>query len=156
MRNWTGSYPVAESTGSKVIGKVGLAPLPTFAGQPYPGQGALGGWEMLINPNSKHLSADKTFITWLAGPKGQTIIARAGLLPTNTDVREHPPISSPVFKAYAGAGVFARPTRFGHYNEISNAIYTNVNAALAGEESVSAALATIQKRMDNIAKNKGL
>ena len=34
LRNWDYAYGVSNSKGSDVIGKVGVVPLPTFAGQP--------------------------------------------------------------------------------------------------------------------------
>ena len=38
--------------GLPTVGKVGVAPLPTFAGQSYPGYSTIGGWNLYINPHS--------------------------------------------------------------------------------------------------------
>ena len=37
LRNWDYAYADSQAPGSSTIGKVGVAPLPTFAGQSSPG-----------------------------------------------------------------------------------------------------------------------
>ena len=76
LRNWDYAYSTAQGTGTKVIGKVGVAPLPTFAGEPYPGYSNIGGWNLYINPHSKNVTADLDFINFITGTQAQTIEAR--------------------------------------------------------------------------------
>ena len=76
MRNWDYAYGVSNSKGSDVIGKVGVVPLPTFAGQPQPGYSNIGGWNLYINPHSKNLTADLNFIKCMSGTQAQTIEAK--------------------------------------------------------------------------------
>ena len=67
LRNWDYAYADAQTpASSKVVGKVGVAPLPTFAGQAYPGYSNIGGWNMYINPHSKSVPADLAFIKFMA------------------------------------------------------------------------------------------
>ena len=76
LRNWDYAWSTAQSTGSKVIGKTGVAPLPTFAGHPYPGYSNIGGWNLYINPHSKNITADLNFIKFITGTVAQTINRR--------------------------------------------------------------------------------
>ncbi len=72
-----------------------MAPLPTFAGQAYPGYSNIGGWNMYINPHSTHIAADVTFIQWLSGTTAQDILSKQyGFISTVTAVRSNSPRSS--------------------------------------------------------------
>ena len=63
--------------------------MPAFAGQPTPGYSNIGGWNMYINPHSKNVAADLTFIKFLASPTAQTILAAEYCeIPTTTAVRD--------------------------------------------------------------------
>ncbi len=53
LRNWDYAYAASQASGSKVIGKVGVAPMPTFAGKTAPGYSNIGGWNLYINPHSQ-------------------------------------------------------------------------------------------------------
>ena len=68
----TTAYAVADPGHPQLIGKVGVEPMPAFAGQPTPGYSNIGGWNMYINPHSKNLAADLTFIKFLASDEAQT------------------------------------------------------------------------------------
>ena len=73
LRNWDYAYSAAttpSSGGKLTASQVGVEPLPTFAGQAYPGYSNIGGWNMYINPHSKNLAADLTFIKWLSSSRG--------------------------------------------------------------------------------------
>ena len=64
LRNWDYAYSTATTpaTGSLKTSQVGVEPMPAFAGQPTPGYSNIGGWNMYINPHSKNIGADLTFI----------------------------------------------------------------------------------------------
>ncbi len=72
LRNWDYAYSYATTPATSKLTKsqVGVAPLPTFQGQSYPGYSNIGGWNMYINPHSKHIGLDLTFIKWLASTAG--------------------------------------------------------------------------------------
>ena len=69
--------------------------MPAFAGQPTPGYSNIGGWNMYINPHSKNINLDLTFIKYLASPEAQTILAtKYSEIPTTTVVRNSPQVKS--------------------------------------------------------------
>jgi multiple sugar transport system substrate-binding protein len=150
MRNWDYAYASANTPAtSKVVGKVGVEPMPTFAGQPTPGYSNIGGWNMYINPHSKNIAADLTFIKWLASPQAQTILATEfSEIPTTTAVRNSPAVIAlnPVLAIVGKTKLVPRPAGTPNYPALSTAIYTNVNAALSGSASPSAALSAAQSQ----------
>jgi multiple sugar transport system substrate-binding protein len=150
LRNWDYAYSVASTPAtSKIVGKVGVAPLPTFAGQAYPGYSNIGGWNMYINPHSKNLQLDLTFIKWLASPAAQTILAtKYSEIPTTTAVRDSSAVKAenPVLAIVGETKLIPRPAGTPNYPALSTAIYTNVNAALAGSKSAAAAMAAAQSQ----------
>ena len=147
LRNWDYAYADSQAAGSATVGKVGVAPLPTFAGQSYPGYSNIGGWNMYINPHSKNVNADLTFIKFMASTQAQTDLATyASSIPTVQSVRTSPAIiaKSPVLATVPKTRLVPRPAGTPNYPQLSTAIYTNVNSALAGSTSPSAALSAAQ------------
>jgi multiple sugar transport system substrate-binding protein len=143
LRNWDYAYSTSQSSGSKVIGKVGVAPLPTFAGEPYPGTSNIGGWNLYINPHSKNKAADLTFIKWMTGTTAQHILATDfSEIPTNEAVRTSPSVIkvNPVLAVVPHTRLIPRPAGTPVYPQVSQAIYQNVSATLAGQESPAAAI----------------
>jgi multiple sugar transport system substrate-binding protein len=144
LRNWDYAYSYANTPAtSKVVGKVGVAPLPTFAGQAYPGYSNIGGWNMYINPHSKNIGLDLTFIKWLASPAAQDILAEQySEIPTVESVRTSAAViaKSPVLAVVPKTKLVPRPAGTPNYPQVSTAIYTNLNAVLAGSSSTSSAL----------------
>ncbi len=145
MRNWDYGYSTANSTGSKVIGKVGVAPLPSFKGGA--GYSNIGGWNMYINPHSKNIAADLTFIKWLTGKQGQLIESTGHFseIPTLSAVRNMAKVKNgnAVLKIVPKTKLVPRPAQTPKYASVSQAIYQNVSAALAGTKSVSAAVSSM-------------
>jgi multiple sugar transport system substrate-binding protein len=150
LRNWDYAYAdsITPSDGGKLTAsQVGVAPLPTFAGQTAPGYSNIGGWNMYINPHSKHIGADLTFIQWLSGTTAQDILSeKYGFISTVTAVRSSSAViaSNPVFAVVPNTKLVPRPAGTPEYPQLSTAIYQNVNAALAGSASPSAAVAAMQ------------
>jgi len=123
--------------------------MPAFAGQPTPGYSNIGGWNMYINPHSKNVAADLTFIKFLASPTAQTILAADyGEIPTTLAVRDAATTAAlnPVLAIVGKTKLVPRPAGTPNYPALSTAIYTNVNAALAGSTSPSAAMAAAQSQ----------
>src|SRR3984957_6057556 len=143
LRNWDYAYSAATTAASQV----GVAPLPTFAGQSYPGYSNIGGWNMYVNPHSAHIAADLTFIQWLSSPAAQDILSeRYGLISTVTAARADPKVigSNPVFAVVPKTRLTPRPAGTPEYPALSTAIYQNVNGALAGSNSPSGAASAMQ------------
>jgi multiple sugar transport system substrate-binding protein len=150
LRNWDYAYASANTPAtSSVVGKVGVEPMPAFAGQPTPGYSNIGGWNMYINPHSKNIAADLTFIKFLSGTQAQTILATEfSEIPTVESVRTSPAVVAlnPVLAIVGKTKLVPRPAGTPNYPALSTAIYTNVNAALAGSTSPSAALSAAQSQ----------
>ena len=150
LRNWDYAYSVSQTKGSSsVIGKVGVAPLPTFQGHAYPGYSNIGGWNLYINPHSKNIAADLTFIKFLASDQAQLVLAKvSSSIPTTTSVRSNPTViaESPTLATVPKTKLVPRPAGTPNYPQLSTAIYTNVNAALAGSTSPSAAMSSAQSQ----------
>jgi multiple sugar transport system substrate-binding protein len=150
LRNWDYAYSAAttaSSGGKLTASQVGVAPLPTFAGQSYPGYSNIGGWNLYINPHSSHIAADLTFIQWMSSPAAQDILSeRYGFISTVTAVRSNPTVigSNPVFAVVPKTKLVPRPAGTPEYPALSTAIYENVNGALAGSASPSSAASAAQ------------
>ncbi len=151
LRNWDYAYSAATtpSSGGKLkASQVGVEPMPTFQGQPTPGYSNIGGWNMYINPHSKNVAADLTFIKWLSGPAAQDILSkRYGFISTvhgradgsrrsSARTRCSPSCRRPSWSRGPRARLTTRrcPPRFTQ----------NVNGALAGSASPSAAVSSMQ------------
>ncbi len=151
LRNWDYAYSNATTpaTGKLTTSQVGVEPMPAFAGQPTPGYSNIGGWNMYINPHSKNINLDLTFIKYLASPEAQTILAtKYSEIPTTTVVRNSPQVKSvnPVLAIITKTKLVPRPAGTPNYPALSTAIYTNVNAALAGSATPAAAMSAAQSQ----------
>lgn len=138
MRGWDSAYANATSSASSLTAaQVGVELPPTFAGNPGHGWSTLGGWGLFVNPHSKNQRAALTFVTWLAGPQAQRIIATEfSQIPANASIRNDPEVfvRNPVLRAAAGARVVARPATT-RYPVITTAISSNIHDALPSQGS---------------------
>ena len=151
LRNWdyAYSYATTPATSKLTTSQVGVAPLPTFQGMSYPGYSNIGGWNMYINPHSKHIGVDLTFIKWLSSQQAQDILAvKYSEIPTVESVRTSAAVvaANPVLAIVGKTRLVPRPAGTPNYPALSTAIYTNVNAILAGSVSPSAGLANAQSQ----------
>ena len=152
LRNWDYAYADSQAPGSPTIGKVGVAPLPTFAGQSSPGYSTIGGWNLYINPHSQNIAADLKFIQFMASPTAQDILSEQySEIPTVQSVRTSPAVlaKNPVLATVPKTRLVPRPAGTPNYPALSTAIYTNINAALAGSTSPSAAMAAAQSQANS-------
>lgn len=160
LRNWTYAYADSNSpAASKVAGQVGIANLPSFAGRPTPGYSVTGGWNLYVNPHSKHLAADLVFMKWLASPQAQKIIAvQGGEIPTVASVLNDPSVqaANPAFPVAAANKLVSRPSQVAAYSQVSQGVFSNINAALSGSSSPAAALAAADKAVGAAVSGNGL
>jgi multiple sugar transport system substrate-binding protein len=140
MRNWTYAY-AADNTGS-MKGKIGVAVLPTFQGAQA--ANILGGHNTVISAYSANPGLALKFADFYASPAFQKELllkySQASVIPdvySMPDVKAAVPYAAELLKALQQA--HARPVS-PVYPQISQAIYTNVNDALAGRVSPQAAL----------------
>jgi multiple sugar transport system substrate-binding protein len=158
LRNWDYAYSTSQATGSKVIGDVGVAPLPTFSGS-GPGYSNIGGWNLYINPHSKNIPADITFIKYMTGTAAQTVLAtQFSEIPTNESVRSSAKVIAvnPVLATVPKTKLVARPAQTPEYPKVSQAIYENVNEALAGSKSPTAAIQAASSAINTALSGSGL
>jgi len=155
LRNWDYAYSNSQTPGqTKVLGKVGVVPLPTFAGKGGTGYATIGGWDMYINPHSKHMAADLSFINFITGYQAEYVMAsKYSMIPTNGKVQNDPKVKAlnPVLAIVSKTHLIGRPSQTPYYAKVSQAIYSNINAALAGQTSVAQAL----KNANNQLKTAG-
>ncbi|RFB76504.1 ABC transporter substrate-binding protein [Methylovirgula sp. 4M-Z18] len=93
LRNWSYVHPISQDAKtSSVVGKVGVAPLPHFAG----GKSAacLGGYQYGVNASTKKRDAAIEFLKWLSQPSTQLHFAtELGLAPTRPEVFDSPELA---------------------------------------------------------------
>ena len=152
LRNWDYAYADSQAPGTPTVGKVGVAPLPTFAGQSYPGYSNIGGWNLYINPHSTNIAADLKFIQFMASTTAQDILSEQySEIPTVQSVRTSPAVlaKNPVLATVPKTRLIPRPAGTPNYPQLSTAMYTNVNAALADSTSPSAAMSAAQSQANS-------
>jgi trehalose/maltose transport system substrate-binding protein len=142
MRNWTYAYAADNKAPSKVIGKYKVEPLPSFEGGGK--AGILGGHNSVISVYTKNPGLALKFSDFFASTpvqKEQLLkYSLAAVLPSVynlADVKKAIPYAPELLQALSQAK--ARPVS-PVYPQISEAIYTNVNNALAGRESPQSAI----------------
>lgn len=152
LRNWDYAYGQSQASGSKVVGKVGVSPMPTFQGQSTPGYSNIGGWNLYVNPHSKNIAADLTFIKWMTSDVAQTTLAtKFSEIPTNASVRGSAQVKdkNPVLAIVSQTKLVPRPAQTPDYPQVSKAIYTAVNGVLSGSAPPKQAIATASKQIDS-------
>jgi multiple sugar transport system substrate-binding protein len=142
MRNWTYAYAADNKAPSKVAGKYKVAPLPSFEGGGK--AGILGGHNSVISVYTKNPGLALKFADFYASQQFQKIAllkySQAAIIPatyTDPDVKKAVPYAAELLQALSQAK--ARPVS-PVYPQISQAIYKNVNNALAGRATPQAAL----------------
>lgn len=71
-----------QATSEEAVGKLAE----TAEAVPFPGPSIVGGENMVILKGTKHREAAWTFLKWMAGVPAQTLLFKAGLIPTNSEV----------------------------------------------------------------------
>ena len=91
-RNWPYAWQIANDTRqSKIAGKVGMMPLPSFPGNK--GAAALGGWQLAISRFSSKTELAWRFASFMTSPAMQKRIAlQTGRAPTRAALYEDPEV----------------------------------------------------------------
>jgi multiple sugar transport system substrate-binding protein len=149
MRNWPYAYALGEAEGSEVKGKFDVAPFPAFADGGT--AGILGGHNQVISVYSENPGGALKWIDYVTGKENQKAqMLTASQSSTLTATYDDPEVQ----KKYAFAEQLrdaisqakARPVS-PVYPQISQAIYKNVNEALAGRVSPEDALKNAKTQM---------
>jgi multiple sugar transport system substrate-binding protein len=149
MRNWPYAFALNEKA-PKVKGKFKVAPLPTFEG----GKAAsiLGGHNSVISVYSKNPGGALAMVDFIHSKEIQVLYAsKYSLAPTTSTAYDDPAVKKALpFAAELKQAVEqarARPVS-PVYPQISQAIYKNVNAALAGQTSAENAMKQAQSDIE--------
>jgi len=139
---------------SAVKGKIGVAVLPHSKG----GKSAtcIGGWQLAVSAFSKNKAEAVKFVRFLSSPEVSKMQAiMASHLPVFTEVYKDPEVlkANPWFQFAAPivATAKSRPVT-PRYQEVSDAIRSNMNAYLSGTKTTEVALADMEKRLGPIYK----
>lgn len=114
---------------------------------------------MYINPHSQHMAQDLTFINFMTGQYAQNLMAtKFSMIPTNGVVQSDPKVKAlnPVLAIVSQTHLVARPSQSPYYARVSQAIYSNINAALAGQTSVSQALSNANSQLKSASSSSSL
>lgn len=145
-RNWTYQYVLGQD--SVVAGKFDIIPLPPFEGGSK--GGVLGGVNLAISTFSDNKSAALRFIDFATSAESAVGLAIVGTPPCIASAYDDPRVQEalPFWEVlYAGIEQGGSRPVSPVYPQISQAIYRNVNAALAGTVSPADALATAQEQI---------
>jgi multiple sugar transport system substrate-binding protein len=152
MRNWPYAYALDKK--SSIGKKFAVAPLPGLNGKP--GSGVIGGYNLGINAFSKNPSAALEFANYITGEKPQALFAAKAALPpvltatySDAQVKAALPFAGKLLTAVQQAK--ARPVS-PVYQQISEAIYSNVYSALQGSSSPKAAVGKMQTQINSALK----
>ena len=140
---------VENDADSAVKGKVGVIPLPGFTSD-KPAT-CIGGWQLAVSAFSKSKPEAAKLVQWLSSPEVSKMQALlASHLPVFPEVYTDPEVlkANPWFKDALPVieTARARPVT-PRYNEVSEAIRSNMNAFLAGTKTQDAALADMKTKL---------
>lgn len=154
-RGWIGDYKIANSEGSKIVGKVGITPHPAAPG--HKGQSVLGTWNLAIPRFSKHPKEAAEFVKFMTAEdsmkvkylNGGNIPARKAVF-DDAEVRQAYPYIDELKPVFEQAR--PRPVR-PDYGQISaEAIQPNLTAALTQQKPVEVAIKDMASKAREIAK----
>jgi multiple sugar transport system substrate-binding protein len=144
MRNWPYAYALGNLKGSQTKGKFKVAPFPTFEGGGK--AGILGGHNLVVSAYSKNPKGAVTLVDFLTSKQIEVQdAAKYSLAPVLNSAYDDPAVKKALpFAAELKQAVTQAKSRpvSPVYPQISQAIYQNVNKALAGQMTPQDALKT--------------
>ena len=155
---WPGEINTAVlGEGTTVTGKVGFQPIPK--GPSGNGVGMMGNWMLGIPTGSKNQQAAADFIKWMLQADTQKTYAQNGGIPSRTSVLKDPSLqaANPYFSVLADA-LQAPPNwrpRTDQWNAVETIIGTELNKALAGQESAQDVVTNASKQIRTLMKQAG-
>lgn len=149
LRNWPYVYAIGQAENSKIRNKFEVAPYPPFEGGKT--AGILGGLNLVISAYASNPGGALKFIDFATNEESMNRAASQFALPPalassyeDPEVQEALPFASELKQAVEQAA--PRPVT-PVYSQVSQAIYENVNAALAGQVSPQEALQNAERDM---------
>jgi multiple sugar transport system substrate-binding protein len=159
MRNWPYAVPLLQEEGSRVRGRVGIAPVP--GARPGMSAAALGGAQLAINAHSRRPGAAYRLIAYLTHP--ERMLERAavtGQLPPRTalydDPRlaEHLPADPVTIREIIQAAVPRPPSPV--WTQLSETLQIHLHRALAGQVDTGDALAAATRELERVLAETGV
>ncbi len=158
MRNWPYAWNIFNRPGSKVRGKVGVAPLPSFGDNQS--ASTLGGWQLGINRFSRHPEEAGRFIRFLTSYETQKQMAlTVGYKPTRRSLYRDEELrrAQPFFASLYDIFERARPRPVTpYYMMISQIIQPEFSAAISGIKDPMEALRSIDTQAGHILEVEAL
>jgi len=155
---WPGEINTAVlGEGTTVTGKVGFEPIPK--GPSGNGVGMMGNWMLGIPKASKNQQAAADFIKWMLQADTQKTYAQNGGIPSRTSVLKDASLqaANPYFSVLADA-LQAPPNwrpRTDQWNAVETIMGTELNKALAGQESAQDVVTNASKQIRALMKQAG-
>jgi len=151
MRNWPYAYALGADPKSAVSGKFDVTVLPK-GGDNGKNAACLGGWQLMISAYSKVPDASADLVRYLSSAEIQKKRAMAfSILPTLPALYSDPDVlaKNPFFKIMLDVfnNAVARPSTVtgADYNQVSTALFQNVNKVLTGAESGKDAVVQVEQ-----------
>lgn len=119
----------------------------------------MGNWLLVIPKGSPNAKASADFIRWLISPNTQKAYVEAGGIPSRTSILKDPAMAQkhvyfPALADSLASGPNWRP-RTDQWNAVETSIGTNLNAALAGQQTAEQAMQKACSEIDAIMKKAG-
>jgi trehalose/maltose transport system substrate-binding protein len=158
MRNWPYAWPLVNSQGSPIKGKVGVTQLPK-GGESGKHTGALGGWQLAVSKYSGVKDQAIDLVKYLTSEQEQKRRAiKGGYNPTyralykDKEVLAASPFFGSLYDTFVNA--IARPSRVTgtKYNQVSNAFWNAVHSTLAGEGNAQTNLSQLARTLDRLSR----
>jgi len=150
MRNWPYAYALAQRPRSRITGEFDIAPYPPFEGGGR--AGVLGGHNLVISAFSANPGGAVRLIQYLTSPEAMERDAvEYSLAPALAQTYEDPDVAEalPFARELEQAVEQARSRPVTPvYPQVSQAIYENVNAALAGQKAPADALRDADREIE--------
>ncbi|KQR73046.1 ABC transporter substrate-binding protein [Rhizobium sp. Leaf341] len=159
-RNWPYVWGTSQTTGSAVIDKVGMMPLPVGkAGEKS--SGCLGPMYYGVSKFSTKPDVAASFVDFVTGPEMQKMRAvdaafnpSITALYTDADVLKKIPFLKDNQQAFADSAV--RPSGYTgtSYNRVSQAFYRSVHDMLSGSKEVESGLKDLAARLEKLKESR--
>jgi trehalose/maltose transport system substrate-binding protein len=159
MRNWPYAFALGQAD-PKLKDKFDVEPLPKGDGDNARNADTLGGWQLMVNKNSKNQDAAIEFVKYLTSTEVQKSHSiEFANLPTRPNLYDDPDTlkANPYYaslKPVFSGGAVARPSTVSSdlYNDVSTAYFTAVNQILTGQKDTKTALADLETELKKIMK----
>jgi len=159
MRNWPYAFALGQAD-PKLKDKFDVTLLPKGDGDKARNADTLGGWQLMVNKNSKNQDAAIEFVKYLTSAEVQKSHSiEFANLPTRPTLYDDPDVlkANPYYaslKPVFAGGAVARPSTVSAdlYNDVSVAYFTAVNQVLTGQKDSKTAVADLETDIQKILK----